>query len=170
MHWKRWRANGDPTVSRAGEQPSPEKRFAGQLERRGGCLVWTGSYCGSGYGQIRVDGKRIKVHRYAWERVNGPVPQGMEIDHICHNRKCVDVCHLRLATREQNVSNRDGARRDSSTRIRNVKPNGRGYAVQVQSNGERHYYGTYPTVEEASAVASKARLELFGEFAGRGTR
>lgn len=136
--------------------------------RDGDCLVWTGSTIPLGYGYISIKGQMRRVHVVAWESANGPVPDGMVIDHICHNRACVKVEHLRLATRAQNNRHLSGARRDSGTGVRNVQPTKWGFRVQIQKDGTTHSFGTYSTVDEAAEVAEQKRRELFGEFAGRG--
>lgn len=69
----------------------------------GGCHVWTGSTTPHGYGKIKVDGRWPYVHRLAWELDRGPIPDGLVIDHICRNRRCCRVDHLRLVTQRQNV-------------------------------------------------------------------
>lgn len=66
-----------------------------------GCWLWTGALS-NGYGQARVEGKVINVHRYLWIRTNGPVPQGMELDHICRVRCCVNPLHLRAVSHRDN--------------------------------------------------------------------
>ena len=86
------------------------------------------------------------------------------IDHICHNRTCVNVDHLRLATAAQNNSNLAGATARSSTGVRGVYPRGSRFRVGIKSR----WYGTFDSIEEASRVAARERPRLFGEFAGRG--
>ena len=168
-HYKRWRRHGDPRGGGPANYSTPEEAFAARTERRGRCLVWTGSKDSGGYGQLRVNGRVTKAHRYAWEEANGPIPDGMMIDHICHNRTCVNVEHLRLATRQQNNSNRAGVSGFRKHNLpRGVSPNGPNYMARVKRLGVSYYLGTYATPEEASAVAVRAREDLFGEFAGRG--
>ena len=166
LHYGRWHVNGDPLVSHKGVKPPLEERFLAKLERQGECLIWTGGQTRGGYGSISADGKKLRVHRLAYEREYGPIPQGMEVDHTCHARLCCEPTHLRLATRPQNCSNLSGARRDSATGVRNVTRNGSGFAVNINCHGKRHYLGTYRTLSEAAEVARTRREELFGEFAG----
>lgn len=58
----------------------------------------------SGYGWVSLGrGKRIGAHRLAYEEVHGPIPEGLEIDHLCHNPSCVQVKHLEAVTRTGNM-------------------------------------------------------------------
>ena len=72
-----------------------------------GCLLWKLS-TRNGYGQIAVDGVPRYVHIVAWELAKGPVPKGMELDHLCRNRRCANVAHLEPVTHAENC--RRGAR------------------------------------------------------------
>lgn len=56
-----------------------------------------------GYHQVRLKGKRWRAHRWAWELINGPIPEGMVIDHMCSNRACVAIDHLRVVTQRENI-------------------------------------------------------------------
>ena len=166
-HYLQWRKYGDPLVRTSFD--SPEESFAARTEWQGDCLVWTGARNASGHGRIKVSGKMPMAHRYAWERVNGKIPDGMFIDHICQNPPCVNVEHLRLATIQENNSHLSGPRKDNkSSGIRNVTRHRNKWMVRVRKNTETHYYGVYETIEEAAKIAEEARHDLFGEFAGKG--
>lgn len=144
---------------------SAEESFAYRTERRGDCLAWVGGVDSSGYGLIWHEERKKKAHRYAWERANGPIPDGMFIDHTCFNRACVDVSHLRLVTVSQNSRNRAGANKTNRlSGVRNVYLEGTRYLVRVGTKR----FGRYSTVEEAAVVADRVRAEAFGVFAGRG--
>ena len=132
-----------------------------------GCLLWMGAIT-DGYGRFQVNGRLMRTHRYAWERVNGPIPEGMLVDHSCHRRDCVEISHLRLATIAENGQNRSGPVPGSSTGVRNVHKKRGGFRAVVHKGGERVYGKTVPTLEQAAETAEKLREELFGEFAGRG--
>lgn len=71
-----------------------------------GCWISEYSVGSHGYAQVGwwADGKShmITHHRAAWTLANGPVPEGLTIDHLCHTRRCVNPRHLRLLTAELN--------------------------------------------------------------------
>lgn len=70
--------------------------------RRGdGCWEWTG-YKSNGYARWAINGKPIAVHRYMYEKANGPVPAGLMLDHLCRNRACVNPDHLEPVTNAVN--------------------------------------------------------------------
>lgn len=147
----------------------PDEGFKARTEWAGECLEWVGWRTPDGYGKFKMNGKHVPAHRYAWESKNGPIPAGMEIDHICHNPACCNVSHLRLATREQNLRNLSGPASDNKySKVRNVGRAGKRWRVRVTKDGTVHYFGTYDTVNEAAEVAEQARRKLFGEFAGKG--
>jgi hypothetical protein len=54
-----------------------------------GCKIWNGARV-KNYGAINVGRKLRRTHRVAWEAVNGPVPDGLELDHLCHTRSDCD--------------------------------------------------------------------------------
>lgn len=166
MHYRRWQRNGDPLARRV-YRGDPAGAIAARSSRRGACLVWTGALSEDGYGIMKTSGRTRQAHLVAWELSNGSIPPGAQIDRSCHERSCVNVDHLRLASHSENQWNRKGAR--SRTGHRNVYETADGrYYVQIRHNYEKINYGTYSSVEEAARVAERARRELFGEFAGRG--
>jgi hypothetical protein len=71
-------------------------------------MEWTGQ-TNYGYGILWVDGSGRRVHRLAWEWANGPVPEGLVIDHLCMNRACVNIEHLEAVTQEVNTQRRSRA-------------------------------------------------------------
>lgn len=69
----------------------------------GGCWLWTRSVDDCGYATVRVGGKTRKAHRLFYEEFNGPVPNGLEIDHLCRVRACVNPAHMQAVTHEVNT-------------------------------------------------------------------
>lgn len=163
-HYSKWYKHGDPLAG-GRRYATPEEKFADATERQGECLVWVERTDLERHASIWVDGKAVGAHRYAWEREHGPIPDGTLVDHACHNPRCVEVKHLRLATSAENGQNRSGATARNKLGVRNVYRIPSGFAASVRKDGVRHYK-SFPTLEEASAHAARLRAELFGEFAG----
>lgn len=79
-----------------------EERFWAKVEKTGTCWLWTGS-CSRGYGKLWVDGKNHQAHRVAYELMVGDVPDGLELDHLCRVRHCVNPAHLEPVTGYENT-------------------------------------------------------------------
>lgn len=67
------------------------------------CWLWLGSKSSYGYGIYVLNGKSIPAHRYAYERFNGPIPKGLQIDHLCRVKNCVNPTHLEVVTQLENI-------------------------------------------------------------------
>lgn len=84
----------------------PQERFATKVDRLADalwpCHLWTGA-CTNGYGRFSLNGQDRLAHVVAWEWVHGPVPDGLELDHLCRRRNCVNVEHLELVTHVVNL-------------------------------------------------------------------
>lgn len=144
-HYTRLRKYGDPLGTAA---PYVQKgvvrkpladRFWAKVDRRSDdeCWLWTGSLS-AGYGRISVttpDGRKTEAaYRVAWELLVGPIPAGLEPDHLCRVTACVNPKHLEPVTHAENVRRgkqgrmvtacpRDHAYTPENTYIR---PNGQG--------------------------------------------
>jgi len=86
----------------------PEVRFWRMVaypNGRNGCWVWTGSgQGGNGYGGFRVSQEKVAyAHRFSYEMARGSVPLGLELDHLCRVRRCVNPDHLEPVTRLENI-------------------------------------------------------------------
>jgi hypothetical protein len=76
-----------------------DERFWMQVERTESCWNWIGGQNGNGYGKFQVGGRKVYVHRWAYERFVGPIPDGLQVDHLCRNRACCNPEHLEPVTR-----------------------------------------------------------------------
>ena len=69
--------------------------------------MWTAYINEAGYGQLTVwnkgSNKTFKAHRLAYEFEVGEIPAGLDLDHLCRNRKCVNPAHLEPVTRRTNL-------------------------------------------------------------------
>lgn len=68
-----------------------------------GCWIWTQHIDASGYGHAWANGRTQKAHRVMYERTHGPIPAGLELDHLCRNRACVNPEHLEPVSKAINV-------------------------------------------------------------------
>jgi hypothetical protein len=68
-----------------------------------GCHIWTGATYGKGYGQTKINGRTVPVHRLMWEACYGPIPDGLQVDHVCGIKACCNVHLLRLLTNRENT-------------------------------------------------------------------
>lgn len=66
------------------------------------CIVWTGALNSRGYGCFAIAGKSYLAHRIAYEDAHGPIDEGMTIDHLCSQKRCVNPDHLEMVTRGEN--------------------------------------------------------------------
>lgn len=165
-HYSAWhRAEGKHAALQF-QAETPEDSFQHRTSPSGDCLIWAGTKNMAGYGRITVNKTKRQAHHYAWERVNGKIPVGFEVDHTCHNPSCVKIDHLRLADSSQNSSHRRGAQSNSSSGIRNVYKRGDKWTVIIGKAGKLHYFGQYDTPEEAEKVAIEMREKLFKEYSG----
>jgi len=68
-----------------------------------GCWEWVAAIGGGGYGVVRNDGRQQAAHRVLYEIMVGPIPAGLQLDHLCRNRRCVRPGHLEPVTCGENI-------------------------------------------------------------------
>lgn len=79
------------------------QNFVGHISlEENGCWNWIGAD-NCKYGIFTIDGKNVLAHRWAYEFHKGPIPKGLEIDHLCRNKFCVNPEHLEAVTAKENV-------------------------------------------------------------------
>lgn len=79
-----------------------------------GCWEWTASRTGAGYGQIAQGRTMLYAHRLAYEWLVGPIPDGLELDHLCRNRRCCNPDHLEPVTHGDNMRRGDSGKNMSA--------------------------------------------------------
>jgi hypothetical protein len=115
-----------PTVT-----PLRERLFRRLVIQPDGCVLWTGAKT-KGYGTIRTEppeSKHRNTHLVMWEMFNGPIPEGLELDHLCRNRACANVAHLEAIPHRENVLRGEGVA---------------AFNARKKECGEGHEYYDYP--------------------------
>lgn len=79
-----------------------EKLMATKVHKTEGCWIWTGSRV-HGYGQTSINGHNARAHKLIYEYLVGPVPEGLQLDHLCRNPLCVNPAHLEPVTARENT-------------------------------------------------------------------
>jgi hypothetical protein len=75
----------------------------------GDCWNWDGAVTSSGYGAVAHNGRTHSTHKLAYELLVGPVPDGLQIDHLCRNKLCCNPAHLEPVTGQENIRRRQVA-------------------------------------------------------------
>lgn len=78
-------------------------RFWPKVDKAGDCWLWTGVRNPKGYGRFHLGGRLLMAHRIAYELTVGPIPEGMQLDHLCRTRACVRPDHLEPVTQRVNI-------------------------------------------------------------------
>lgn len=121
-----------------GSRVTVSERFWAKVEKTSGCWIWTGTRV-RGYGQFsRSRRDRVYAHRFAYEEIVGPIPEGLTLDHLCRNKACVNPDHLEVVSQRENSLR--GEARNYVTIRTGVCPRGHAFAganVYLQPNGKR---------------------------------
>jgi len=142
------------------EQPKPRKgpkprpladRFWEKVDKSGDCWLWTAACYPNGYGLFNIRNRSTALaHRVAYELSVGPIPEGLVIDHLCRNVRCVNPAHLEPVTMRENLLRGEGpsARAAKATHC----PKGHPYSgsnLYVKPNGHRECRACHREIERA---------------------
>ena len=124
-----------------------------------------GSPNSSGHLQFVYKGKNYAVHRVIWEMFNGPIPDGLQIDHINRIKSDNRIENLRLANNSQNQQNKDMQKNNTSGYIgvgwhKLIKK----FAARIRINGKLKHLGYFDDPKEAHLAYTEKAKEVFGEF------
>lgn len=119
------------------------ERFWAKVDKTDTCWLWTATVTKGGYGMFYFNGHHVYAHRFAYEWFVGPIPAGLQIDHVrsrgCRHRHCVNPAHLEAVTQRENLLRGDtiSARAAAATHC----PQGHPYSgdnLQVRKTGKRN--------------------------------
>ena len=136
----------------AGKPQNLVKRFWSKVRKTpNGCWLWTACLNEHGYGVFELHRRTFKAHRISYVLLKGQIPEGLELDHVCRNPKCVNPGHLEPVTHRENILRGDtvwgiAARRPTcvhghllSGHNLYIRPNGSRNCLQCKSNSLRRY-------------------------------
>lgn len=116
----------------------------------GPCLEWTGHVAQAGYGIISITKRKVLVHRMAYELEKGRIPDGLDIDHLCENKICVNANHLEPVTRYENF------RRANHNVDKAFCPKGHPYSPE-NTRLKKGPYGLQRHCKECAKIEEKKR-------------
>ena len=103
MHYMRWKRHGDPHITLKNHPPI--ERFMRHIiiSANTDCWIWQKARDKDGYGLFKANRKDYRAHRWIFDQINGKIPQGKQISHLCHNKPCVNPDHMEATTHTQNL-------------------------------------------------------------------
>lgn len=150
---------------------APIERFFDKVEITTSCWLWHGTVSRSGYGSFSIRNRDGRSHRFTYELFIGPLPSGLEIDHLCKVRNCVNPEHLEAVSHRENLLRGSGIAAINSQKTACV--HGHEYndmSTYTNSLGERRCRickRIQNNSEQAKQVRTRRRYLLIEESKGR---
>ncbi|MFI7468154.1 HNH endonuclease signature motif containing protein [Nonomuraea sp. NPDC049646] len=94
----------------------PSDRFWAKVDKAGQCWNWTAATTHDGYGRFKVAGATVCAHRWAYEQIVGDIAEGLQLDNLCRNRRCVNPEHLEPVTCRENLLRGNTLQADNATK------------------------------------------------------
>ena len=156
-----WKERPSGHFKRPADQKTANTQYAGKVAG-----YFTETAPGYFRSYVNVKSKMRLTHRIIWEMCNGPIPDGMLVDHIDADPTNTRIENLRLASKSQNGMNR-AKNRNSSTGLKGVTQDKRdgAWQAEISVNGKRISLGRHKTKGLAALAYAKAALRYHGEFA-----
>ncbi len=125
-----------------------KERLSRFIVQPNGCWEWQGALDEKGYGRIGFKGRTARVHRVAFEYAGGALIDGLVLDHLCCNRRCMNPAHLEQVTSRENLergrkvhSVRTHCKRGHLRTLENRKKVGKSFACrECHREDKRRYY------------------------------
>lgn len=175
--WRWWSIAGQEPKAKTGPDPRPAtERFWAKVNKDGPvpdfkpelgpCWIWEGAKDNAGYGNFTVERNRtegvaryVKAHTFAFVEENGPLPTGLEPDHLCRVHACVRPSHMEAVTRKVNLNRgagiggalSDGRNPGSEAAARKRNPSGT-VDLSHPEPAQRHTVDAKRSPEKAAAA------------------
>lgn len=120
---------------------SAAERFWAKVQKTDTCWLWLGNLDSGGYGMFRVGGRMTMVHRFAYELLVGPIPDGLTLDHLCGVTVCVWPFHLEPTTMRENILRGESFSAHNARKTRCLRGHPlRGENLYIYPDGRRGCY------------------------------
>lgn len=124
----------------SGHEEALVERFLEKVspEPNSGCWLWTGAVKARGYGAFWAWGRSREAHRVSYELFVGPIPMGLQMDHLCRNSSCTNPSHLEPVTLQENVRRSIAAGGHVSVRRKKQRHCKRGHEFTPENTCRHH--------------------------------